>query len=109
MNQIGNFQFTNLVKNKVPFILISNKEKWSEQYDKPDVEYILKSSIFISAENIKEQNYLQLIDSINESQYKNLAPIVIACDTSELSESIYNFLSDHQFTNCYLYIADQLS
>jgi hypothetical protein len=107
MNHIGSFQFINLIKNKVPFILVSNKKNWNQVYDKSEAEHIFKSLIFVDQESMENQEFDHLIDSINRSQYKNLAPIVIACDQSELSKAIYNYLTDQQFTNCYLYTDDQ--
>ncbi len=106
MNQIGSFQFINLIKNKVPFILVSNKKNWNQIYDKSEAEHVFKSLIFVDEKSVQNQGFEQLMDSLNKSQYKNLAPIVIAFDQSELSKNIYNYLTEKQFTNCYMYTDD---
>jgi len=101
MNQIGSFQFINLVKNRVPFILVTDKEDWTNDLNQEDLLHIKKNFWLVDPEMIREKNFKIMVDKVSESQYKSFAPIVIHCSSSQLAASIQNFFYKNKIENCY--------
>lgn len=92
IGQIGYFQLSNLVRNKVPFALFALDFK-IPQINELDVKQIFKSVI--------ETDSQSLLGLIQEMKLKLDHPIILICPQGGVSSQFALKMSEHSFINIY--------
>lgn len=106
---IGSFQILNLIRNKIPFMLVAVCSDPNEK------ELILQDfkKVFGPVEKIYLDRILRFADATaaeflktlqQESQVKKDSPIVFIGRTDELSKPYAQYFQDNEFVNAYYVI-----
>jgi rhodanese-related sulfurtransferase len=94
-NEIGYFQFDNLVQNRVPFVLLSFDIDFSAFYSLTVPQRHLESQLISSSKD-------KAIEVLKSKSIAPETPIVLVCSQGKVSGRVASLLEKKGFTNVFL-------
>ncbi len=94
LNKIGFFQFDNLIKNRIPFLLFNFSKDLSSWYQSLYKEHLLKNQILT--------NSGQFLQDLESKAAAKDAAIILLCDETQESTRLFAELEKKGYTNVYV-------
>lgn len=107
-NSIQYYQFSNLLKNRIPFVLLNLETEVTELFAIQEKIYLRNLSHTFNVQNKETDSiYLEITAHLKEMNLPSYHPIILICQNGQLSEKIGSALVDsphstQKFENIYV-------
>jgi rhodanese-related sulfurtransferase len=95
-NELGFFQFDNLVRNRIGFVLLLINATLENVYTGLEKDHIKKASVELTSANVA-----QALEKMAERNVNQQDAIVILCKDGEQSRELAEALEEQGFINVY--------